>query len=64
MGHCKIDYCSAYGNNNASLTKNREVSICNAFAAMAAECSEHFINVEWRRPDRCRKFCFLIKTFV
>jgi hypothetical protein len=55
LAECKRDYCTAIRKQ-----KNVEQILCNAFAAMAAQCSEHFVTAEWRKHNRCRKlhqFC-------
>jgi hypothetical protein len=53
---CKSDYCMANKSENSKISK--ENVLCNTFAAMSAECSENFINVDWRSASRCRKKYF------
>jgi hypothetical protein len=49
---CKRDYCSAVRDD-----KDVDKALCSAFTAVGAQCaSEHFLNIEWRRENRCRKF--------
>lgn len=50
---CKRDYCAASKSLNQE--NNKREALCNSFAAMGAQCSDHFLNVEWRTSNRCRK---------
>lgn len=54
---CVHDYCSA-----SRKKKDVKPVVCNSLAALAAECSNNFITVNWRTADRCRKI-FELKSF-
>lgn len=60
---CKRDYCAA-ANSKTNPEKAKADSLCRSFEMMAYQCSENFMNLEWRRADRCRKYIFIKnKTF-
>lgn len=50
---CKRDYCSA-AKSLINPDEAKLKSLCRSFEIMAYQCSENFLNVEWRRADRCR----------
>jgi hypothetical protein len=50
------DYCAASKTADKEIREtNKRVALCHIFSAMAFECTENFLNIEWRRADRCRK---------
>lgn len=51
IDNCKRDYC------NARTAEQKKEAICHSFSAMAHECADHYLVVEWRRADRCPKQC-------
>lgn len=53
LEQCKKDYCSA-SKSIKDPERSKKSALCNSFAAMAAECSENFVNTEWRKANRCR----------
>ena len=55
LENCKRDYC------NAQTAEQKKEAICHSFSAMAAECADHYLVVEWRRADRCRKLKLLFR---
>lgn len=38
-------------------------SVCDNMAALAAQCAEKDVAVDWRKSDFCRKCCFEYKLF-
>ncbi len=53
--NCELDYCASIKNEKyMRKTKTVELSLCDSFAAAAAECLAHSINIEWRKNNRCR----------
>ena len=59
--NCELDYCASIKNEKyIRKTKTVELSLCNSFAAAAAECLAHSINIEWRKNNRCRIFFYHI----
>ena len=51
---CKKDFCAA-AKSRVNPDESKLKSLCRSFETMAYQCSEHFMNIEWRRIDRCRK---------
>jgi hypothetical protein len=52
---CIKDYCAA-ARSRKNPDEAKLHAMCHAFSTLAYQCSENFLNVEWRRADRCRKF--------
>jgi hypothetical protein len=57
---CKRDHCSSakYG------VRAQEQALCAAFEAMARDCEDNYIHVNWRRSDRCSKTCDNDKVYT
>jgi hypothetical protein len=56
MEMCMNDYCAASKTVDPEIqARNKRLALCHIFSAMASECTENFLNIEWRRADRCRK---------
>ena len=55
---CMRDYCYV-----AATPRQKSEALCHAFSALATECSENFVTVEWRKSDRCRKLAFIYFLF-
>ncbi len=56
--NCLWDYCSAAQNLNESMN----LALCNSIDALSRECSNNFVDVEWRNSSFCRNMIKLKKT--
>ncbi|CAF3360715.1 unnamed protein product [Rotaria sp. Silwood1] len=57
---CKRDHCASakYG------ADAQQQAICSAFEAMARDCADNYIHVNWRKSDRCAKTCYNDKIYT
>lgn len=50
---CKRDHCASAKHGSEA----QQQALCAAFEAMARDCEDQYIHVNWRRSDRCPKLC-------
>ena len=57
---CLRDHCAAakYG------AKTQENAVCAVFEAMARDCEDNYMHVNWRKSDRCPKTCLNERTYT
>ncbi|CAF1096107.1 unnamed protein product [Rotaria sordida] len=57
---CIIDYCITA----ASYQNQLQQAICNSYTALARDCTDNYIDVNWRTASRCPKSCPNNMTYV
>ncbi|CAF2003035.1 unnamed protein product [Rotaria magnacalcarata] len=57
---CKRDYCASatYGSDA------QQQALCAAFEAMARDCEDNYIHINWRLSNRCPKPCLNDKVYT
>jgi hypothetical protein len=50
---CQRDHCASAKHGEQA----QQMALCSVFEAMARDCEDHYIHVNWRKSDRCPKSC-------
>ncbi|CAF2802982.1 unnamed protein product [Rotaria sp. Silwood2] len=57
---CKRDHCASAKHGADA----QQQALCSAFEAMARDCEDNYIHVNWRKLDRCPKTCYNDKIYT
>ncbi|CAF4434294.1 unnamed protein product, partial [Rotaria sp. Silwood2] len=57
---CKRDHCASAKHGADA----QQQALCSAFEAMARDCEDNYIHVNWRKLDRCAKTCYNDKIYT